>query len=99
MTLSEYALRSLHLDRQLRASSRITAYGVQALRMAEIMALLTLLSDLTPWRVVAESPGQRISFIAFFSLAMAALNLVRDPGIEEQLDALDRPPHPERETR
>ena len=90
MTLSEYAIQSLRLDRQLRASSRITAYAVDALRIAEIMALVTLLFDLTPWGNLEQTPQQRIGFVVFFSLLMAAINLVRHPAVEATLDKTDR---------
>lgn len=90
MTLSEYAIQSLRLDRQLRASSRITAYAVDALRIAEIMALVTLVFDLTPWGDLDQTPQQRIGFVVFFSLLMAAINLVRNPDVEATLDKADR---------
>jgi len=90
MTLSEYAIQSLRLDRRLRESSRITAYAVDVLRIAEIMALVTLLFDLTPWGAFEQTPQQRISSVLFFSLFIAALNLVRNPAVEATLDKTDR---------
>ena len=89
MTLTEYAIQSLRLDRQLRASSRITAFAVDALRTAEVMALVTLLFDLTPWGTVDQTPQQRIGFVVLFSLTMAAINLVRNPAVEATLDKAD----------
>jgi len=77
MTLTEYAIQSLRLDRRLRESSRISAYAVEAFRSATVMALVVLVSDLTPLSVADESPEQRIGFVIFFALLMPAVNLVR----------------------
>jgi hypothetical protein len=90
MTLTEYSIQSLRLDRRLRESSRISAYAVEALGIAKVMALVLLVSDLTPWSVANESPEGRMVFVIFFALGMAAVNLVRHPDAEATLDNLDR---------
>lgn len=54
------------------------------------MALVTLLFDLIPWGTVEQTPQQRIGFVVFFSLIMAAINLVRHPAVEVTRDKADR---------
>lgn len=49
MSISAYSLKRLRLDRELRNRSRILAFGLDALRHAQIVALLVLLADLTRW--------------------------------------------------
>ena len=90
MTLTEYSIQSLRLDRRLRESSKISAYAVEAFRIATVMALVVLVSDLTPWRVANESPERRMGFVIFVALVLAAVNLVRSRWFEATLDTLDR---------
>lgn len=91
MKLTDYAIKSLRLDRELRSSSRIVAYALDAFRHASIMALLLLCLDLTPFALYpTEEPRRRLTFIILWALLMALINLVRNPSVEATLDKADR---------
>ena len=91
MKLTEYATKSLRLDQELRSTSRVIAYALDAWRHAGIMALLLLVMDLTAWSpFAANEPRTRLSFVALWALFMAVFNLWRFPAAEAPLDHPDR---------
>ncbi len=82
MKLTDYAIKSLRLNRELRTTSRIVAYALDAFRHAGILAFLLLCLDLTPWALFpAPDVRARLSFVVLWALCMALINLVRDPAI------------------
>lgn len=91
MTIAQYSIKRLRLDRELRDRSRILAFGLDAFRHAQIMALLILLVDLTPWAFI--EPGetaQRASFVLGWATLMATVYLLRASFLEVPFDRLDR---------
>ncbi len=91
MTISQYSVKRLRLDRELRQRSRILAFGHDAFRHAQIMALIVLLLDLTPWAFF--EPGEssrRASFVLGWAIFMAAFYLLRPSILYAPLEKLDR---------
>jgi hypothetical protein len=91
VTVSDYSIKRLRLDRELRNQSRILAFGLDAFRHAQIMALLVLLADLTPWPLFdAGETGRRVSFVLGWAILMATVYLIRPSILHAPLDKLDR---------
>jgi formate-dependent nitrite reductase membrane component NrfD len=89
--ISQYSIKRVRLDRELRDRSRILAFGLDAFRHAQIMALLILLLDLTPWAFYEPGESaQRASFVLGWAILMATIYLFRPSFLEVPLEKLER---------
>ncbi len=90
MTIKDLALKRWQGDREFRRNQRGLAFLRDFFNHAQIMALLVLLSDLTPWPLgVDRTPGQRAFFVLGWAAIMAFIYFLR-PSILEPKASQDR---------
>jgi hypothetical protein len=90
MLVKDLAAQRWQRDREFRRDRRFLAFLMDFWRHAQIMALLVLLSDLTPWPLGADrTPGQRAFFVLGWAFLMALIYVVR-PSLLEPKAPQDR---------
>jgi hypothetical protein len=77
MTITEYAVRSVALRKDIAASQPLIGYSIEVLRHAALMALALMFLDLGPSTAFNGTPWARARFIVGFGLLMGAVQVWR----------------------
>ena len=75
--IGEYALTGAERDRHLADASPVSFLLRDVVRAGAIMALLLLVGDAANWGLLNDNPGDRLQFVALWSLAMAVFSLIK----------------------